>query len=95
MHYERLARGFVARLDALEYLTLLIFFQRGGQYLVAVYVVYLATVSAVEKTVYQFFVLPLSAFSFFEPPLSALSKKLFPMSAEYSPPDSELLYIAA
>lgn len=30
MHYERLARGFVARFDAFEYLTLLIFFQRGG-----------------------------------------------------------------
>ena len=53
MYYKRLARGFVARLDTLEYLTLLIFFQRGGQYLVSGKVVYIDPGAEGEKRVYE------------------------------------------
>ena len=77
MHYERLARGFVARFDAFEYLTLLIFFQRGGQYLVTVYVVYLAPVSAVEKTVYQFLYYRFQLFHFLSLPFPLCQRNCF------------------
>ena len=77
MHYERLARGFVARFDALEYFTLLIFFQRGGQYLVAVYVVYLTPVSAVEKTVYQFLYYLFQLFHFSSLPFPLCQRNCF------------------